>query len=138
MRSLLTDYVDAFTRADADALVELLRADAEMEMPPIPTWFTGRDAVVSFLMSRVLREGRWRLEPTRANGQPAFALYSRGADGRYQPYGVQVLTMSTPASRESRRSMNRAWCRPRNSRLTAAEVIRPATRCRTSREMPPA
>ncbi|HEX4221301.1 MAG TPA: sigma-70 family RNA polymerase sigma factor [Pseudonocardiaceae bacterium] len=93
VRVLLDDYVNAFTRADADALVELLRADAEMEMPPIPTWFTGRDAVVSFLMSRVLREGRWRFEPIRANGQPAFAVYSRAADGRYQPYGVQVLTV---------------------------------------------
>ena len=42
-------YVDAFTRADARALVDLLRADVEMEMPPIPTWFTGRQAVVGFL-----------------------------------------------------------------------------------------
>ena len=54
-RLLLDAYVEAFTRADVGALVELLRVDVEMEMPPTPTWFTGRDAVVGFLATRVLR-----------------------------------------------------------------------------------
>jgi len=54
-RALLDNYVDAFTRADPDALVDLLRADVELEMPPIPTWFTGRRAVVGFLGRRILR-----------------------------------------------------------------------------------
>src|SRR4051794_6930715 len=45
-RVLLDRYVEAFTRADPDALVSLLRADVELEMPPTPTWFTGRRAVV--------------------------------------------------------------------------------------------
>jgi RNA polymerase sigma-70 factor, ECF subfamily len=31
---------------------------------------------------------------TGANGQPAAAVYARGADGRLQPYGVCVLTMT--------------------------------------------
>ena len=90
-RLLLDAYVDAFTRSDADALVELLRVDVEMEMPPIPTWFTGRDAVVGFLASRVLRAaGQWRMRPSRANGQPALVVHKRVDDG-YEPYGVQVL-----------------------------------------------
>jgi RNA polymerase sigma-70 factor (TIGR02960 family) len=88
LRVLLDDYVDAFTRADANALVGLLRADVELEMPPIPTWFTGRDAVVGFLAGRVLRPDRWRLVATRANGQPALVVYHGGA-----AYGVQVLTV---------------------------------------------
>jgi RNA polymerase sigma-70 factor (TIGR02960 family) len=92
-RILLDHYVSAFTRADAKALVDLLRADVEMEMPPIPTWFTGRPAVVGFLAARVLRADRWRLVPTRANGQPAFVIYYRAADGRYEAYGIQVLTL---------------------------------------------
>jgi RNA polymerase sigma-70 factor (TIGR02960 family) len=91
-RTLLDRYVDAFARADAGALVELLRADVEMEMPPDPTWFTGRDAVVGFLGARVLRTpGRWRLVPTSANGQPAAVAYSHET-----PYGVQVLTLNGP------------------------------------------
>ncbi|MBV9383371.1 MAG: hypothetical protein JOY82_06705 [Streptosporangiaceae bacterium] len=31
--------------------------------------------------------------PTRANGQPAFVSYERAASGRYEAYGVQVLTL---------------------------------------------
>jgi RNA polymerase sigma-70 factor (ECF subfamily) len=93
-RSLLDGYVDAFTRADPDALVHLLRADVELEMPPIPTWFTGRDAVVGFLAGRVLRRrDQWRLLPTRANGQPAVVAYARTRDSRYEAHGVEVLTL---------------------------------------------
>ncbi|MGW4487251.1 RNA polymerase subunit sigma-70 [Amycolatopsis sp. NPDC004368] len=91
-RTLLEDYVAAFTRADAQALVRLLRTDVELEMPPIPTWFTGRDAVAGFLAARVVHPGRWRLTPTRANGQPAFVVHHRTAGGD-EPYGVQVLTV---------------------------------------------
>jgi RNA polymerase sigma-70 factor (ECF subfamily) len=92
-RALLDAYVDAFTRADAAALVDLLRVDVELEMPPIPTWFTGRDAVVGFFASRIMRQGRWRLVPTGANGQPAFVAYRRTAEGRYEATGVEVLTV---------------------------------------------
>jgi RNA polymerase sigma-70 factor (TIGR02960 family) len=92
-RALLDEYVDAFTRADPDALVNLLRADVELEMPPIATWFTGQRAVVEFLAGRVMRRNLWRLVPTQANGQPAFVAYRRMGDGRYEAYGVQVLTL---------------------------------------------
>jgi ketosteroid isomerase-like protein len=94
LHELLDRYVDAFTRADPTALVGLLRADVELEMPPTPTWFTGRDAVVGFLAARVLRSaGTWLMTPTRANGQPALAVHRHVGDGRYEPYGVQVLTL---------------------------------------------
>ena len=85
--------MDAFTRADPEALVNLLRADVELEMPPIPTWFTGQPAVVGFLASRVLRKDRWRMVPTRANDQPAAVAYKRAGDGRYEAHGVEVLTL---------------------------------------------
>lgn len=92
-RLLLDNYVDAFTRADAEALVNLLRVDVELEMPPTPTWFTGRRAVVGFLAGRVLRPGRWRMVPTLANGQPALVAYQRATGDRYEAYGIQVLTL---------------------------------------------
>jgi RNA polymerase sigma-70 factor (ECF subfamily) len=93
-RRLLDGYVDAFTRAAPDALVDLLRADVEMEMPPTPTWFTGRAAVAGFLAGRVLRrEGQWRLVPDHANGQPAFVVHERVDGGGFEPYGVHVLTL---------------------------------------------
>jgi RNA polymerase sigma-70 factor (ECF subfamily) len=96
LRNLLDGYVDAFTRADPEALVGLLRADVELEMPPTPTWFTGRTAVVGFLGDRVLRSaGRWHLVPTRANGQPALVSYEL-VGGRYEAHGVTVLTLIGP------------------------------------------
>jgi RNA polymerase sigma-70 factor (TIGR02960 family) len=95
-RTLLDGYVDAFTRADPGTLVELLLADVELEMPPIPTWFTGRPAVIGFLTNRVLHKDLWRMVPARANGQPAVVIYERAGDGRYEAYGVQVLTLIGP------------------------------------------
>jgi RNA polymerase sigma-70 factor (TIGR02960 family) len=93
-RSLVDGYVDAFVRADPDALVRLLRADVELEMPPIPTWFTGREAVVGFLAARAMRRAdEWRMVPTGANGQPAVVAYRRAADGRFAAHGVEVLTL---------------------------------------------
>jgi RNA polymerase sigma-70 factor (TIGR02960 family) len=93
-RGVLDGFVDAFTRGDPDTLVSLLRADVELEMPPIPTWFTGRDAVVGFLAARVLRRrDQWRLVPTRANEQPAAIAYERTGEGRYEAHGVEVLTV---------------------------------------------
>ena len=94
LRALLDRYVAAFERSDVDALTQLLRADIELEMPPIPTWFTGRAAVTGFFATNVLgAPGTWRMVQTRANGQPAVAAYQRTADGRYRGHGLQVLTV---------------------------------------------
>ncbi len=92
-RTVLDGYMDAFTRADPDALVKLLRADVEVEMPPTPTWFTGRQAVAGFFTDRVLRPDRWRMVPTRANGQPAAVAYQHAGDGCYRAHGIEVLTL---------------------------------------------
>jgi RNA polymerase sigma-70 factor, ECF subfamily len=94
-RALLDRYAAAFESADVRALTELLRADAALEMPPQSYWFAGRDQVMRFLRARVLTEpGTFRLAPTRANGQPAFAAYLREADGVYRAHAIQVLTFS--------------------------------------------
>jgi RNA polymerase sigma-70 factor (ECF subfamily) len=93
LRLVIDQYVDAFERADVDALVDLLRADVELEMPPTPTWFTGRNAVSDFFASRVmLRPQSWSMHPTRANGQIAFAVYERLPGDCIAAHGVHVLT----------------------------------------------
>ena len=52
-------------------LREKLREDAQWEMPPLPAWFAGRQAIGRFLASQVFGAPRaWRMVPTRANGQP--------------------------------------------------------------------
>ncbi len=79
-RELVARYIDAWDRADATALVELLRADVRFSMPPIPTWFDGRDHVGRFFAERVFATP-WKLFPVAANGQLAFACY-QGPDFR--------------------------------------------------------
>jgi RNA polymerase sigma-70 factor (ECF subfamily) len=95
-RTLLDRYAAAFENADAAALSQLLRQDAVFEMPPIPTWFTGRERIAQFLGARVLgRPGDFKLIPVAANGQPGFAGYLRGRDGLHHAHAVQVLTVGT-------------------------------------------
>ena len=97
VRDVLDRYMAAFEHADVDELAELLRADVELEMPPIPTWFTGLGAVCGFLARVVLHApDQWRLALTRANGAPAFAMYRRapdGSSGSFQAHGLDVLSL---------------------------------------------
>jgi len=94
-RRALDSYVEAFNSADIPLLVDLLRADVTIEMPPTPTWFAGRDAVFGFLTSRVKYAGSWHLLPTTANGQPAAAAYFISSDGALMAHSVHVLTVTT-------------------------------------------
>jgi RNA polymerase sigma-70 factor, ECF subfamily len=93
-RRLLDRYAAAFENADGTALARLLRQDAVLEMPPSPTWFTGRDQIGRFLTSRVLGQpGDFTMVAVAANGQPGFAAYLRDRDGRSHAHAVQVLTL---------------------------------------------
>ena len=90
-RALLDRFAAAFERADVNALAELLREDVALEMPPLLTWFAGRQAVVRFLASNALAEpGKLRLVPVAANGQAAFAAYQRGPGVAYLAYAITV------------------------------------------------
>ncbi len=108
-RVLLDRFASAFENADVAALAALLREDVTLEMPPMLTWFAGREAVAGFFASRALTEpGRFRLVPVMANGQPGFAVYERDSEGSYQAYGVTVPRSPRPGSRGSSRSSIRA------------------------------
>lgn len=92
-RELLDRYCAAFENADMAALTALLQADVKLEMPPMPVWFTGRDAVLRFLADRALaRAGDIVMIPTAANSQPAVAEYRRSADGAMRAHSIHVLT----------------------------------------------
>ena len=49
LREIVDGFVDAWERADIDAVVAMLADDATLAMPPRPTWFRGRDAIATFL-----------------------------------------------------------------------------------------
>jgi RNA polymerase sigma-70 factor (ECF subfamily) len=88
-RELVDQYAAAFEKADAAALSRLLREDATFEMPPMLTWFAGRDSITRFLGAQVLGHlGEFTTVPVTANGQPGLAFYLNG-----QAHGVQVLTV---------------------------------------------
>jgi RNA polymerase sigma-70 factor (ECF subfamily) len=75
-REIVAGFVDAWERNDVDAVVAMLASDAVMAMPPLPTWYRGREAIAAFLVGWPLEPGRrWRVVPARANGQLAFAHY---------------------------------------------------------------
>jgi RNA polymerase sigma-70 factor (ECF subfamily) len=91
-RELLDRYCAAFENADLAALTELLQTDVRLEMPPLPIWFTGRDAVTRFLARRAFAgPGDMVLVPTAANGQPAVAEYRRAADEVLRAHSIHVL-----------------------------------------------
>ena len=99
--ALLDRYATAFQNADITTVMQLLHDDAVFEMPPEPTWFTGRELIGRFLQSRVLNDpGRFQMILTAANGQPALAAYVRGHDGVYRAHSICVLTVA--ASRVTR------------------------------------
>jgi RNA polymerase sigma-70 factor, ECF subfamily len=92
-RELLRLYVDAHERGDIDALAELLRQDARLTMPPHPTWFEGREAILIASAKGFDPEfGELRAVPAAANLQPAAAYYLREpGDSEYRALAVDVL-----------------------------------------------
>jgi RNA polymerase sigma-70 factor, ECF subfamily len=95
LREIVNRFVDAWERADVDAVVAMLTADGAMTMPPVPTWYRGRDAAAVFLERVPLRPGmRWHMVPVRANGQPAFGKYIWDeARETFAAHSISVLTL---------------------------------------------
>jgi RNA polymerase sigma-70 factor (ECF subfamily) len=95
LREIVDKFVAAWERADVDAVVALLADDAALTMPPLPTWYQGREAIAAFLKGWPLAgTARWRIVPTSANGQPAFGEYIWDADqAAFVPHGISVLTL---------------------------------------------
>ncbi len=95
LRGVVDGYVDAWERGDVDAVVAMLTEDVRFEMPPIASWYLGREAVAAFLGGWPLAgKSRWRLIPARANGQLAFGHYVWDTETRrFIPHGVNVLTL---------------------------------------------
>ena len=92
-RELLRRYLDAHDRTDIEALAGLLREDARLTMPPHPTWFDGRDAIVTAMVKGFDPGfGELRAVITGANRQPAVAHYLRApGDFVHRALAIDVL-----------------------------------------------
>ncbi|MEW9529507.1 sigma-70 family RNA polymerase sigma factor [Microbispora sp. NPDC049125] len=104
--ALLTRFVNAYERADAAAVAELLAEDARATMPPYPMWFQGREAItralsMSFDPASPGYQGTFRMTAVRANRQPAVASWVRGpGDDRHLAFGIAVLRIEDGAVTE--------------------------------------
>jgi RNA polymerase sigma-70 factor, ECF subfamily len=95
LRDVVGRYVDAWDRGDVDAVVEMLTEDASFSMPPLRTWFGGREAIRIFLAGWPLSGlWQWRHTLVRANGQPALAFYAWDPEQQtHLPFALNVLTL---------------------------------------------
>lgn len=100
-QELLNRYVRAWEAHDLDGFVTLLKENAVYTMPPISQWYAGSQAIGNFFAWAWKNYDGFRLIPTAANRQPAFATYSRARpDLPWTAHSIQVLTLERDAISE--------------------------------------
>ena len=94
-RELVERYVEVWQAGDFEGLVEMLREDAELRMPPRPS-ILGARAIAAFLLGEAAHGDlrRMRFTVTRANGRPALIVNGRADDGTLITHGVKVLEVA--------------------------------------------
>jgi RNA polymerase sigma-70 factor, ECF subfamily len=94
IREVVESYVDAWERGDVERVVAMLTEDASFSMPPMRTWYSGRDGIATWLRRSPLSgDFRWRPVATQANGQPTLAYYSWDPEEQaYIPFALNVLS----------------------------------------------
>ena len=77
------------------ALAALLREDVALEMPPLATWFSGRETVLGYVASNLGGPpGGCAWCRPRPTGSPPSPPTSRDADGVYRAHAMIVLTLT--------------------------------------------
>jgi RNA polymerase sigma-70 factor, ECF subfamily len=95
LREIVERFTDAMERADVEAVVSMLAEDAAWSMPPLSSWYRGREALSVWLAKEPLSgRWRWRHRPLMVNAQQAVAVYvfDEGGGG-FRPFGLNVLTL---------------------------------------------
>jgi RNA polymerase sigma-70 factor (ECF subfamily) len=95
-QELVERFTRAFEAGDVDGIVALLTEDVLLAMPPIPFEWLGPELAGRFFRATWTSLGSPpELVPTRANGQPAFALYAHDPQaGEHRALGLLVLTLT--------------------------------------------
>jgi RNA polymerase sigma-70 factor, ECF subfamily len=95
LREIVDRYVEAWEKGDVETVVGMLAEDAVFAMPPLASWFGGREEIGDFLRySPMSGDWDWRAVRTQANGQVALAFYSWDPEaGAYMPFALNVLTL---------------------------------------------
>jgi RNA polymerase sigma-70 factor (ECF subfamily) len=96
-QELIGKLTSAYTAADLDSLIALLTDDVRLAMPPHPFEYRGHAAAAQGLGQLFAHGHRYRLIGTRANGQPAFALYRKDPQAAIlHASGLLVITLTGP------------------------------------------
>jgi RNA polymerase sigma-70 factor, ECF subfamily len=94
LREVVDRYVDAWERDDVEAFVAMLTEDATFAMPPLASWYEGRESISRWATDWPMSgPWRWRAVRTSANGQPALGFYAWNAkEQRHRPFALNVLS----------------------------------------------
>jgi len=89
---LVERFIEAWRRADVETVVALLAEDATFTMPPLPTWYRGREAIRTFMVEKVF-QNRWRFSQFRVSGQATVVAYLwNDAAGTFKLSVLNLLT----------------------------------------------
>ena len=94
LREIVDRYVDAWERNDVEAFAAMLTDDASFTMPPLSTWYVGRDGITTWATNAPMSGAwRWKAQLVIANGQPALGFYAWDDDEQaYMPFALNVLS----------------------------------------------
>jgi RNA polymerase sigma-70 factor (ECF subfamily) len=94
LREIVSRYVDAWEKCDVDTFAAMLAEDATFTMPPLATWWRGRDSIATWARnSSMSGDWLWKAILVRANGQPALAFYAWDeGEKAYLPFALNVLS----------------------------------------------
>jgi RNA polymerase sigma-70 factor (ECF subfamily) len=94
-RALVERLTTAFETNDVDGIVALLADDVRLAMPPLPLEYRGLDQAARFLAHVAVLHHDRRVVQTRANTQPALAMYARDPGAPvYRALGLLVVTLA--------------------------------------------
>jgi RNA polymerase sigma-70 factor (ECF subfamily) len=92
--ALLRRYIAAHDDNDQAALADLLAEDVRVSFPPTSLWYDGRDDFIAGSREHAA-VGEYKFVPTRANAQPAVAIYlKRPGSTTFRPLVLEVLTVA--------------------------------------------
>ena len=95
VRDLVRRYVDAWESNDVETFAAMLAEDATFAMPPLASWFSGREGIREWAAGWPLSGAwDWKTIVTTANGQPAIGFYAYNEEAQaYLPFALNVLTL---------------------------------------------
>jgi len=103
VRQLLGRYLRAWQLADIAGFVQIVADDVRLSMPPMLTWFDGREAVAAFVEAEIFAgPGRTacRCGPAGATDSPPSppTIRRAGPAGRQRPAGPRDRRARRPAA----------------------------------------